>query len=220
MSDSPATGRSVKVFPDVPDKRRATIFGDVVVIVLLVLAAWAGVAVHDAVDRLAVLGAGVSNGGHTVQAGFGSAAAKVDGVPLVGGSLADALRGAGRESGGRAVELGQRGQDSVHRLALILGVVVFAVPAIVLLGLFVPRRVRQIRRLTAAARALAPPYDADRRRVLAMRAAFGLPYGALLPYTPDPLGDIVQGRYDALVLAALHDAGIRPPPGGIDAGAA
>jgi hypothetical protein len=220
MSDSQATGRSVKVFPDVPDKRRATIFGDVVVIVLLVLAAWAGVAVHDAVDRLAVLGAGVSNGGHTVQAGFGSAAAKVDGVPLVGGSLADALRGAGRESGGRAVELGQRGQDSVHRLALILGVVVFAVPAIVLLGLFVPRRVRQIRRLTAAAQALAPPYDADRRRVLAMRAAFGLPYGALLPYTPDPLGDIVQGRYDALVLAALHDAGIRPPPGGIAAGAA
>ena len=211
MSDSTAAGPSVKVYPDVPDKRRATIFRDVVMIVLLVLAAWAGLAVHDAVDRLAVLGAGVSNSGQSVQAGFGSAAAKVNGVPLVGGSLADALRGAGQETGGRAVVLGKQGQDSVHRLALTLGLVVFALPTIILLAVFVPRRVRQIRQLTAAARALAPPYDPERRRVLAMRAAFGLPYGALLPFTPDPLGDIVQGRYDALVRAALNDAGMRPP---------
>jgi hypothetical protein len=43
-----------------------------------------------------------------------------------------------------------------------------------------------------------------------MRAAFSLPYGQLLQYTRDPLGDLEDGRYDALVAAALEDAGLRP----------
>jgi hypothetical protein len=30
-----------------------------------------------------------------------------------------------------------------------------------------------------------------------------------LGYTNDPLGDLAAGRYDTLVSAALHDAGIR-----------
>ena len=42
-----------------------------------------------------------------------------------------------------------------------------------------------------------------------MRAAFALPYGELLRFTRDPLGDLEAGRYDALVDAALDDAGLR-----------
>ena len=42
-----------------------------------------------------------------------------------------------------------------------------------------------------------------------MRAAFSLPYGQLLAYTRDPLGDLEQGRHDALVEAVLEDAGLR-----------
>jgi hypothetical protein len=47
-----------------------------------------------------------------------------------------------------------------------------------------------------------------------MRAAFSLPYGQLLAYTRDPIGDLEDGRYDALVAAALEDAGLRAPPTG------
>jgi hypothetical protein len=43
-----------------------------------------------------------------------------------------------------------------------------------------------------------------------MRAAFSLPYGQLLEYTRDPLGDLAAERYDPLVAAALDDAGLRP----------
>jgi len=46
-------------------------------------------------------------------------------------------------------------------------------------------------------------------RVVAMRAAFSLPYGQLLEHTRDPLGDLAAERYDALVAAALEDAGLR-----------
>ena len=53
----------------------------------------------------------------------------------------------------------------------------------------------------------------ERRRLLAMRAAFSLPYGQLLLYTRDPLGDLASERYDALVAAALEDAGLRADPG-------
>jgi hypothetical protein len=49
----------------------------------------------------------------------------------------------------------------------------------------------------------------ERRRLLAMRAAFSMPYGQLLQYTRDPIGDLEGGRYDALVAAALEDAGLK-----------
>jgi hypothetical protein len=99
----------------------------------------------------------------------------------------------------------------VHHLALVLGFVVFALPAILVLALFLPRRVRQIKQLTAAARVLAYPNDPERVRLLAMRAAFALPYATLAAYTSDPFGDLSRGGYDALVLAALDDAGVRSP---------
>lgn len=52
--------------------------------------------------------------------------------------------------------------------------------------------------------------DPERARLLAMRAAFGLPFRELLPYTKDPFGDLAEGRYDALVRAALADVGLEP----------
>ena len=50
--------------------------------------------------------------------------------------------------------------------------------------------------------------DAERRRLLATRAAFHLPFGTLLRHTRDPLGDLAAGRHDALVAAELEDAGL------------
>jgi len=46
-------------------------------------------------------------------------------------------------------------------------------------------------------------------RLVAMRAAFSLPYGTLLAYTEDPLGDLRAERYDALLAAAFDEAGLR-----------
>ena len=107
--------------------------------------------------------------------------------------------------------LGEKGENQVHRLALLLGLLVFALPTILILVIMLPPRVRQISQLRAATAALINTDEPERRRLLAMRAAFGLPYLTLLSYTPDPLGDLAAGRYDPLVAAALDDAGIRPP---------
>jgi hypothetical protein len=199
----------MRLYPDVPAKRRSTVLGDLLVLALVVLFAWVGLAVHDAVDRMAVLGTGVRNAGEAVQGGFQSAAEGVEEVPLVGDELAGGLRGAGEGTGGEVAEQGERGERAAHRLARVLGLVVFGLPAALVLGRWLPVRVAQVRQLTAAAAVLGGTAATERRRLVAMRAAFSLPYGQLLRYTRDPLGDLEAERYDPLVSAALDDVGLR-----------
>jgi hypothetical protein len=199
----------MRLYPELPGPRNRALVADLVSIVLLVLFAWAGLRVHDAVDRLAVLGEGVQASGGAISGGFESAAEAVDGAPVVGDDLADGLRDAGEGSGGEVEELGRSGEDSAHDLANLLGFVTFALPALLVLTRWLPGRAEQVRKLRAASSVLGERATPERRRLLAMRAAFSLPYGQLLQYTRDPLGDLEDGRYDALVAAALEDAGLK-----------
>jgi hypothetical protein len=197
----------MRFYPDIPSRRASTLVRDLLTVALLVVLAWIALVVHDAVDRLAVLGEGVNAAGSSIEDGFGTAADAVDGTPVVGDELAEGLRTAGEESGGNVAGLGREGEEKTHRLADILGLVTFFLPATFLLLRVVPARVAQVRTLTAAERVLVKGDGPD--RLLAMRAAFALPYGQLLEYTKDPLGDLEAGRYDALVEAVLADAGLR-----------
>jgi len=199
----------VPLYPELRGPRARALTADVASIALLLLFAWAGLKVHDAVDRLAVLGEGVQATGSVVVDGFDSAADAVDGTPVVGGEIADGLRSAGEGSGGNVVDLGEQGEESAHDLANLLGFVTFALPALLVLVLWLPGRVGQVRQLRDASRFLGDAENLERRRLLAMRAAFSLPYGQLLAYTPDPIGDLASERYDALIAAALEDAGLR-----------
>jgi len=199
----------MRFYPALPAQRVRTVLRDLAVLLLLFLFAWLGLKVHNAVDQLAVLGTGVEDAGTEIRGGFDTAAEAVAGVPIVGGDLADGLRDAGRVSGGELAERGQAGRESVHQLANLLGLVTFLIPALLVLSLTLPDRISQIRGLTAAERVLGGVLDPDRRRLLAMRAAFSLPYGELVRYTRDPFGDLAAGRYDALIAAALEEAGLR-----------
>jgi hypothetical protein len=199
----------MRLYPELRGPRSRALVADLASIVLLLLFAWAGLKVHDSVDRLAVLGEGVQATGGAVQGGFESAADAVDGTPVVGGDIAEGLREAGEGSGGEVVQLGEDGEDGAHDLANLLGFVTFALPALLLLTRWLPGRIAQVRKLRAASLVLGDEGTPERRRLLAMRAAFSLPYGQLLAYTRDPLGDLASERYDALVAAALEDAGLR-----------
>jgi len=200
----------MRLYPDSRLQRLDLMARDLAVVLGLVILGKVGLEVHDAVDKLAVLGEGVESAGSAVSGGFESAAEAVDGAPVVGDEIGDALRGAGEGSGGEVEGLGRGGAGAAHDLADLLGLVVFLIPAVLLLLWALPPRIRQIRRLTAAARVLTVPSE-ERRKLVAMRAAFSLPYGTLLSYTRDPLGDLEAGRYDALVRAELEQAGLRPP---------
>jgi len=200
----------MRFYPDPPGPRINLMARDLATVLALVLFALIALRVHDAVDKLAVLGEGVESAGKGVSGGFDAAADAVGGTPVVGDTLSDALRGAGEGSGGEVEELGRGGAGAAHDLANLLGILFFALPAALLLLWALPPRVRQLRRLNAAVRILRGPDSAARRKLIAMRAAFGLPYGELLRFTQDPLGDLEAGRYDALVAAELEQAGLRP----------
>jgi hypothetical protein len=199
----------VRIYPDPRPQRVDLLARDLATILALVIFALIALKVHDAVEKLDVLGDGVESAGNAVTGGFDSAADAVDGTPLVGGQIGDALRGAGEGSGGEVADLGRGGAGAAHDLANLLGILFFALPAALLLLWVLPPRIRQIRRLNAAAKAVGE-LSPERRRLLAMRAAFGLPYGELLRFTKDPLGDLEAGRYDALVAAELEQVGLQP----------
>lgn len=199
---------TLRLYSEVPEQRRRQIASDVVVVLLVAFFIWVGTVVHDTVASLAVLATGVKEAGQTVEGGFQSVADAVSSVPVVGEAIGNAIAGAGDGTGGNLADLGQSGEDAVNRLATILGFVTALLPILVLVAVVLPRRVRRVRHMSVASRALRDLHDPERRRHLAMRAAYGLPYDELLEHTPDPIGDLVAGRYDALVAAALADVGL------------
>ena len=198
----------MRLYPDTADDRGRAVAKDALVILTLILLAWLGLKVHGAVDKLAVLGTGVHDSGQVVQDGFSRAADATDGIPVVGGDVANALRDAGEGTGGNVAQAGADGEQRVHDLANLLGFLMFAVPASILLVLTVPGRIRQIRELNATDRLLDVSTE-DRRRLVAMRAAFSLPAAELARHTRDPIGDLATGHYDSLIDAAYDEAGLR-----------
>ena len=170
----------MRFYPDIPARRFRTAVRDLLMLVLLAFLILLGLWVHDVVDKLAVLGEGVRK--------LGGA------IPFAGDPIED---------------LGRRGENDVHHFANVLGFLFFALPAFAALVWYLPRRIQQIRALTAASRVLS---GAD-PRLVAMRAVFSLPYGQLMAYTRDPFGDLASEQYGPLVDAALEDVGLRQERG-------
>jgi hypothetical protein len=200
----------MRIYPDTPDDRGRAVARDALTLLTLFVLAWIALKVHDAVDSLAVLGTGVRDSGEAVQSGFERAGDAVSGIPVVGGDVEDALRDAGSGTGGKVAQAGSDGEERIHDLANLLGFLFFAIPATILLVLTVPGRIRQIRELNAANRLLDTSSE-ERRRLVAMRAAFSLPAGELARHSLDPIGDLAEGHYAPLIDAAYDHAGLAPP---------
>lgn len=200
----------MRLYPSLPGPLRRTLALDAVTLLLLVLFAWLGFKVHDTVTELNALSRGVVDAGSSVQETLREAGDAVGGAPIVGGELRDGLRDAGRGTGEAVVDAGRRGERGVDSVARLLGLLTWGVPSLLLLVRFAPERIRQVARLTAGARALAD-LSPERRRLVAQRAVFGLPYAALQRHTRDPLGDLEAGRYEPLVAAEFEAAGLRVP---------
>ena len=199
----------MRLYPDTPDDRGRAVAKDALVLLTLFVLGWLALKVHDAVDELAVLGTGVRESGEVVQSGFEKAGEAASGIPVVGDEVSDALGDAGSGTGGEVAQAGRDGEERVHDLADLLGVLFFAIPASILLLATLPGRIRQVRELNATERLLDVTSE-ERRRLVAMRAAFSLPARELARHTKDPIGDLAEGRYGPLIDAAYDEAGLRP----------
>jgi hypothetical protein len=195
-------------YPSEPRQRRSTAMRDVLTLLALVFLAWLGHRVFTLVDDLRTVTDAVNSAGTSVQEGFTTAANAVSGAPIIGDDIAGALESAGSASGGSVIDLALTGDSAIHRLAVVLGLLTFVIPALILLLLYVPMRVGQTRRLRASRVLFRDEHDPERRRLLAMRAAMSLPADHLLKFSADPIGDLARGEHDSLVAALLSDAGL------------
>ncbi len=202
---------AVKLYPEVADRRRERIARDVAVLLMLLFLVWMGRSVYQRIDSITVLATGVSSAGESVQTGFGAVAGAVESVPVIGDNLASALQSSGEATGGNVADLGAQGAESIHRAALLIGLLTFLIPAILLLGLTLPDRMRGIRQMSLAGQFLEGERSPERDRILAMRAVFNLDVDHLLEYSADPVGDLIAGRHDQLIEALFAEAGLATP---------
>ena len=203
---------AIKLYPDVPQRRRSRMVRDAAIVLMLVFLAWMGRQVYVRVDSISVVASGVTTAGESVRGGFSDAAGAVSRIPVVGDRLSEALSSSGEATGGNVASLGEEGEDAIHRTALLVGGLTFLIPALLLLGLTLPERIRGIRRMDEAGRVLRDDGDPERVRLLALRAAMSLPVDHLLEYTEDPIGDLVAGRHDRLLDALHAESGLLRAP--------
>jgi hypothetical protein len=217
----------MRLYPASPVARTRTATRDLVVLALLILFAWMGVKVHDGILELTAVGREIQDSGRAISAttrdtagaidgAFASAGGAVDGVPLVGEQIAGALRNAPREAtsdlratgdeqGSKIVRLGVEQVRRTETAANWAGWLVFLLPSSMLLIWAIPYRAHQVAAMDTAQRTMSGAPE----HILAARAAYSLDFKTLRRYTPDPFGDLADGRYDKLVTALRREEGLR-----------
>ncbi|MFP5335422.1 MAG: hypothetical protein ACLGIV_08920 [Actinomycetes bacterium] len=194
-----------------PGRAVLQVLVDVLVVVWVWVWVRAGLAVRDATLALAQPGLQLEAGAQDVAGSLADAGGVAGGVPLVGDELAGPFVSAG-EAASAIAAAGRRQAEVVQDLSVLLGVVVAAVPVLVVVGVWLPLRVRFTRRASAAQRLVDSGADLD---LFALRALANQPMHRLARVSDDPVrawreGDARTVR--ALAVLELADAGLRPPP--------
>ena len=192
-------------YAETPALRLRQQLHDLFVVVWALVWLRVGVAVHEAVQRLAAPGRALERAGRDLSDGLGGAADRADDVPLLGDDLSAPLDSASG-AGSALAEAGQVQQDAVGLLALVLTLVVAGLPVLVVVLWWLPSRV-EFARGHRAARVLRADVD-----LWALRAAMHRPVTELALLGPEPVGRWRRGEPGAAeALAALERraAGLR-----------
>lgn len=180
-------------------------------LVVLWVYAWirAGRWVHDLVLKLGVPGQKLEGAGNGMADNLAAAGGKVGRVPLVGDELTQPFTRAA-EAARSLAEAGRESQEMVGTLALVLSLLLLAVPLGLVLFGWLPLRLRWMRRAGVAAAVRDQPAGRD---LLALRALAGRPLNQLTRLGPDIAQSWRNGdaaAVDALAALELRDLGLRP----------
>jgi hypothetical protein len=167
--------------------------------------------VRDATLKLAVPGHKIDAAGSEMADRLRDAGSTVSDIPLVGDGASQPFDGAG-SSADQLAEAGRSQVEAVESLANWLGVAVALIPVLIALLVYLPLRIRFVRRATAGQRFLDSTADLD---LFALRAMANQPLHVLAKVAADP-ADAWRRRDPDVVrrLAALElkDVGLSPPP--------
>jgi hypothetical protein len=184
--------------------------GDLAVLVWTVVWAAVGIAVDAAVAALAGPARETSRTARDLAGQLGDAATSAGQVPGLGEQLRrpfDAASG----SLGDLVATADHQAASIERLAAVMGWLVFLIPVTTVLLVWLPRRIRFVRRARAAQRFIDAQADLD---LFALRAMANQPMHVLAAISEDPVGAWRSGDrqvIDALAEVELREAGLSLP---------
>lgn len=201
----------MRLYAQTPARRNRQVLVDLIAVLLIAAVVWCALTVREAIMLLAEPGRKVESSGDSLATELGNAGDAASDVPLVGGLLSKPLQSAADASTGFA-DAGESLQHAVSQVATLTTTVLIVVPVAFVLLLWLPPRLRWIRRSTTIRRLVDAPGGVD---LLALRALTGPPGDlAALPVPPGGLADAWR-RGDQLVIAdlckvALRRAGLRP----------
>jgi hypothetical protein len=200
----------MKWYADLPGRRELQLAGDLTLAVWVVVWVWLADVVHDAVMELAEPGRQLEAAGSSLGDRLRDAGSTVGGIPYVGDDADKPFQAAGSSSDQLAAA-GRSQVEAVQTMAFWLGLTVALVPILVALAVYLPPRIRFVRRATAGQRFLDSAADLD---LFALRALANQPLHVLARISPDPAeawrrkdADVVR-RLAALELKAN---GLAPP---------
>jgi hypothetical protein len=181
------------------------------VFIVIWVYAWVriGIWVHDIVLKLGVPGQKLESAGNGIAGNLADAGGKVGRVPLVGDQLTRPFTGAA-DAARSLADAGRQQQEVVGNIALVVALAVVALPLALVLFLWLPLRLRWMRRAGVASAVRDEPAGRD---LLALRALASRPLDQLTRLGPDIAQSWRNGdasAVDALAALELRDLGLRP----------
>jgi hypothetical protein len=173
--------------------------------------AWirAGIWINDLVQKLGVPGEKLQEAGTGIAGNLGDISGKVGRVPLVGDQLTAPFTKAA-DAANALAEAGRQQQDMANNLALVVSVAIIAGPLALVLFIWLPLRLRWMRRAGVACRVRDEPAGQD---LLALRALASRPLNELTKLGPDIAQSWRNGdaaAVQALAALELKDMGLKP----------
>ncbi|GGR56277.1 uncharacterized membrane protein YciS (DUF1049 family) [Nocardioides luteus] len=193
----------MKLYADTPVRRVSQLLADLLTVGWVVGWVLVGRLVHKLVSALAVPGEKMDDAGTSLSAKLLEAAGKVDDLPLVKDGIAAPFEGAAKAAD-QLRAAGEAQVEAVASIAIGLAVAVVAVPVLMWLMVYLPLRLRFIRRATSTQRFLQSGTGAD---LVALRAMSTQPLHKLVRISDDPVRAWREG--DAEVVARLAELELR-----------
>ena len=176
---------------------------DIIVVVWIYLWIRAGLWVHQMVEKLAVPGQKLQSAGSGIANNLADAGSKAGQVPLIGDQLVKPFNGAA-EAARSLAGAGVRQQEIVDQLALIMTILALSVPRALALFLWLPRRLRWMRRAGASS-VRGEPAGRD---LLALRELASRPLNELAKLGPDIAQSWRSGDAEAVDALELKRLGL------------
>jgi hypothetical protein len=182
---------------------------DIFIVIWVYLWIRAALWAHEMVLKLGVPGEKLQSSGTSLADNLADAGGKVGRVPLVGDQLTKPFNGAA-DAARSLADAGRQQQEIVGNVALIVALTVVALPLALVLFLWLPLRLRWMRRAGVASRVRNEPAGRD---LLALRALASRPLNQLTKLGPDIAQSWRNGdaaAVDALAALELRDLGLKP----------